>query len=174
MLATKKKKEWSDKWCYNDDATLPLCSGSVQMAAHSLWLELTPLIVASTPVWPPTLQEKRTGYLIWMCMVGLLIFYFQIHSWCIPVHWKQFESLVLNDGMKSLFSFCSPMAFSVPPVIDGNSETVEQLTTVLDSSVNIECVATGSPPPQLNWLRNGLPLPVSSHIRLLSAGQVLR
>uniref|UniRef100_A0A671W9G0 Hemicentin 1 n=1 Tax=Sparus aurata TaxID=8175 RepID=A0A671W9G0_SPAAU len=62
----------------------------------------------------------------------------------------------------------------VPPVIDGNSDTVEQLTTVLDSSVNIECVATGSPPPQLNWLRNGLPLPVSSHIRLLSAGQVLR
>ncbi|KAM8746417.1 hemicentin-1 isoform 1-T1 [Acanthopagrus schlegelii] len=62
----------------------------------------------------------------------------------------------------------------VPPVIDGNNDTVDQLTTVLDSSVNIECVATGSPPPQLNWLRNGLPLPVSSHIRLLSAGQVLR
>ncbi|KAM7388095.1 hypothetical protein PAMP_024296 [Pampus punctatissimus] len=62
----------------------------------------------------------------------------------------------------------------VPPVIKSKSETVEKLTTVLDSSVNIECVATGSPPPQLNWLRNGLPLPVSSHIRLLSAGQVLR
>uniref|UniRef100_A0A665VTB7 Hemicentin-1 n=1 Tax=Echeneis naucrates TaxID=173247 RepID=A0A665VTB7_ECHNA len=62
----------------------------------------------------------------------------------------------------------------VPPAIDGNTETVEELTTVLDSSVNIECVATGSPAPQLNWLKNGLPLPVSSHIRLLSAGQVLR
>ncbi|KAK2835266.1 hypothetical protein Q5P01_015750 [Channa striata] len=62
----------------------------------------------------------------------------------------------------------------VPPVIDGLSETVEELTTVLEGSVNLECVATGSPPPQLNWLRNGLPLPVSSHIRLLSAGQVLR
>ncbi|XP_034738598.1 hemicentin-1 isoform X2 [Etheostoma cragini] len=62
----------------------------------------------------------------------------------------------------------------VPPVIDGNRETVEHLTAVLDSSVNIDCVAAGSPPPQLNWLRNGLPLPVSSHIRLLSAGQVLR
>ncbi|KAM3875993.1 hemicentin-1 [Diretmus argenteus] len=62
----------------------------------------------------------------------------------------------------------------VPPVIEGNSETAEELTTVLDSSINIECVATGSPPPQLNWLRNGLPLSVSSHIRLLSAGQVLR
>ncbi|XP_029939526.1 hemicentin-1, partial [Salarias fasciatus] len=62
----------------------------------------------------------------------------------------------------------------VPPVIEGNSESLEELTAVLDSSVNIECVATGSPLPQLNWLRNGLPLPVSSHLRLLSAGQVLR
>ncbi|XP_019730955.1 hemicentin-1 isoform X2 [Hippocampus comes] len=62
----------------------------------------------------------------------------------------------------------------VPPVIEGNSEIVEELTTVLDSSVNIKCVATGSPAPQLNWLRNGLPLPLSSHIRLLSAGQMLR
>ncbi|XP_034035488.1 hemicentin-1 [Thalassophryne amazonica] len=62
----------------------------------------------------------------------------------------------------------------VPPVIEGNSKTAKELTTVLDSSVNIECVATGSPPPQLSWLRNGFLLPVSSHIRLLSAGQVLR
>ncbi|XP_026178915.1 hemicentin-1 [Mastacembelus armatus] len=62
----------------------------------------------------------------------------------------------------------------VPPVIDGSSETTEELTTILDSSISIECVATGSPPPRLSWLRNGLPLPVSSHIRLLSAGQVFR
>uniref|UniRef100_A0A3B5LKZ5 Hemicentin 1 n=1 Tax=Xiphophorus couchianus TaxID=32473 RepID=A0A3B5LKZ5_9TELE len=58
-----------------------------------------------------------------------------------------------------------------PPSILGSSE---DLTAVLHSSVSIECVATGSPRPQLNWLRNGLPLPVSSNIRLLSAGQVLR
>nr|XP_061790885.1 hemicentin-1-like [Nerophis lumbriciformis] len=62
----------------------------------------------------------------------------------------------------------------VPPVIEGNTLKAKELTTVQDSSVNIECVAKGSPPPQLNWLRNGLPLPVSSHLRLLSAGQVLR
>ncbi|KAM4629779.1 hemicentin-1 [Polymixia lowei] len=62
----------------------------------------------------------------------------------------------------------------VPPVIEGNGAKAEDLTAVLDSSVNIECVAAGYPPPQLNWLRNGLPLPVSSHVRLLSAGQVLR
>ncbi|XP_036375886.1 hemicentin-1 [Megalops cyprinoides] len=62
----------------------------------------------------------------------------------------------------------------VPPIIRGSSEATKELTAVLDSSINIECVATGSPPPQLNWLKNGLPLPISSHIRLLSAGQVLR
>ncbi|KAI1891477.1 hypothetical protein AGOR_G00144220 [Albula goreensis] len=62
----------------------------------------------------------------------------------------------------------------VPPTIKGSSEAAKELTAVLDSSINIECIATGSPPPQLNWLKNGLPLPVSSQIRLLSAGQVLR
>nr|XP_055041763.1 hemicentin-1 isoform X2 [Misgurnus anguillicaudatus] len=62
----------------------------------------------------------------------------------------------------------------VPPLIQGNGPAAKELTAVLDSSVNMECVAIGSPPPQLNWLKNGLPLPVSSQIRLLSAGQVLR
>ncbi|XP_023810079.1 hemicentin-1 isoform X2 [Oryzias latipes] len=62
----------------------------------------------------------------------------------------------------------------VPPVIVGNSGAPEHQTAVLDSSVSIQCVAAGTPLPHLNWLKNGLPLPVSSHVRLLSAGQVLR
>ncbi|GAA6099393.1 hemicentin-1 isoform X2 [Tachysurus ichikawai] len=62
----------------------------------------------------------------------------------------------------------------VPPVIQSNRDAAEVLTTVVDSSLNFECVASGSPPPQINWLKNGLPLAVSSHIRPLSAGQVLR
>ncbi|KAG5276279.1 hypothetical protein AALO_G00130100 [Alosa alosa] len=62
----------------------------------------------------------------------------------------------------------------VPPVIQDNGGSAVDLTAVLDSSVSAECVAVGFPPPQLNWLKNGLPLPVSSHTRLLSAGQVLR
>ncbi|TSL47575.1 Hemicentin-1 [Bagarius yarrelli] len=62
----------------------------------------------------------------------------------------------------------------VPPVIQSKGDTAETLTTVVDSSVNIECVASGSPSPQINWLKNSLPLAVSSHIRPLSAGQVLR
>ncbi|XP_067846589.1 hemicentin-1 isoform X2 [Heptranchias perlo] len=62
----------------------------------------------------------------------------------------------------------------VPPTIHSNQKGNQELTTILDNSINIECMATGSPPPQLNWLKNGLPLPISSQIRLLSAGQVLR
>ncbi|KAB1258936.1 Hemicentin-1 [Camelus dromedarius] len=62
----------------------------------------------------------------------------------------------------------------VPPAIRGNKEEAEKLMALVDTSVNIECRATGTPPPQINWLKNGLPLPLSSHIRLLSGGQVIR
>ncbi|XP_077934173.1 hemicentin-1 [Halichoerus grypus] len=62
----------------------------------------------------------------------------------------------------------------VAPAIRGNKEEAEKLMTLVDTSINIECRATGTPPPQINWLKNGLPLPLSSHIRLLSGGQVIR
>ncbi|XP_010130628.1 PREDICTED: hemicentin-1, partial [Buceros rhinoceros silvestris] len=62
----------------------------------------------------------------------------------------------------------------VPPTIANNKDEPEDLTALLDTSLNIECTATGTPPPQINWLKNGLPLSVSSQIRLLSAGQILR
>ncbi|KAF5916712.1 hypothetical protein HPG69_005507 [Diceros bicornis minor] len=62
----------------------------------------------------------------------------------------------------------------VPPSIRGNKEEAEKLMALVDMSINIECRATGIPPPQINWLKNGLPLPLSSHIRLLSGGQVIR
>ncbi|XP_004688211.1 PREDICTED: hemicentin-1 [Condylura cristata] len=62
----------------------------------------------------------------------------------------------------------------VPPAIRGNKEEAEKLMALLDTSINIECRAAGTPPPQINWLKNGLPLPLSSHIRLLSGGQVIR
>uniref|UniRef100_A0A8B9BNN6 Hemicentin 1 n=1 Tax=Anser brachyrhynchus TaxID=132585 RepID=A0A8B9BNN6_9AVES len=62
----------------------------------------------------------------------------------------------------------------VPPTITNNKDEPEDLTALLDTSINIECTATGTPSPQINWLKNGLPLSVSSQIRLLSAGQILR
>ncbi|KAM8931068.1 hemicentin-1 [Pelodytes ibericus] len=54
------------------------------------------------------------------------------------------------------------------------AENTRKLKAILDTSINIECLATGTPSPQINWLKSGLPLPVSSQVRLLSAGQVLR
>ncbi|NXF12445.1 HMCN1 protein, partial [Smithornis capensis] len=62
----------------------------------------------------------------------------------------------------------------VPPAIAKSKDEAEELTALLDTSLNIECTATGTPPPQLHWLKNGLPLSVSSQTRLLSAGQILR
>ncbi|KAM9324527.1 hemicentin-1 [Gastrophryne carolinensis] len=62
----------------------------------------------------------------------------------------------------------------MPPKIAGNEGEPVTMTAVLDTSVNIECIAAGDPTPQVNWLKNGLPLPVSSQIRLLSSGQILR
>uniref|UniRef100_A0A8C8RXS5 Hemicentin 1 n=1 Tax=Pelusios castaneus TaxID=367368 RepID=A0A8C8RXS5_9SAUR len=62
----------------------------------------------------------------------------------------------------------------VPPAIANKKDEAEKLTVLLDASINIECTAVGTPPPQINWLKNGLPLSVSSQIRLLSAGQILR
>ncbi|XP_057363933.1 hemicentin-1 isoform X3 [Manis pentadactyla] len=62
----------------------------------------------------------------------------------------------------------------VPPAIRGNKEEAEKLMALVGTSINIECRAAGTPPPQINWLKNGLPLPLSSHIRLLSGRQVIR
>uniref|UniRef100_A0A669QE89 Hemicentin 1 n=1 Tax=Phasianus colchicus TaxID=9054 RepID=A0A669QE89_PHACC len=62
----------------------------------------------------------------------------------------------------------------VPPIITNSKSEPEELTALLDTSINIGCTATGMPSPQINWLKNGLPLSVSSRIRLLSAGQILR
>ncbi|XP_010148594.1 PREDICTED: hemicentin-1-like, partial [Eurypyga helias] len=62
----------------------------------------------------------------------------------------------------------------VPPTITDSKDEPEDLTALVETSLNIECTATGTPPPQINWLKNGLPLSVSSQIRLLSAGHILR
>ncbi|XP_067156720.1 hemicentin-1 [Apteryx mantelli] len=62
----------------------------------------------------------------------------------------------------------------VPPTIAHNKDEPEDLTALADSSINIECTASGTPPPQINWLKSGLPLSISSQIRLLSGGQILR
>lgn len=76
--------------------------------------------------------------------------------------------------LNSYISLTHSVRCIVPPKIRGNEDEAEKLMALVDTSVNIECKAMGTPPPQINWLKNGLPLPLSSHIRLLSAGQVVR
>ncbi|KAG8436526.1 hypothetical protein GDO86_007581 [Hymenochirus boettgeri] len=62
----------------------------------------------------------------------------------------------------------------VAPRIDEKKGVAVVLTAVLDTSINIECHATGFPTPQIKWLKNGFPLPISSQVKLHSGGQVLR
>ncbi|XP_072421818.1 hemicentin-1-like isoform X1 [Chiloscyllium punctatum] len=62
----------------------------------------------------------------------------------------------------------------IPPNISGVSSHPEIITVVPNAAVTLECRAAGTPPPQLTWLKDGLPLPISSHVRLLLAGQILR
>uniref|UniRef100_UPI00398EE55D hemicentin-1-like n=1 Tax=Pristiophorus japonicus TaxID=55135 RepID=UPI00398EE55D len=62
----------------------------------------------------------------------------------------------------------------VPPNISGDSSLPEVLTAVLNAAVTLECRAAGTPPPQLSWLKDGLPLPISAHMMLLSGGRILR
>ncbi|XP_066569261.1 hemicentin-1 isoform X1 [Amia ocellicauda] len=62
----------------------------------------------------------------------------------------------------------------VPPTIAGVSEMPKDITVVQDGVLILECHATGTPTPQLSWLRNGRPLSLSSRTRLLSADSVLR
>ncbi|XP_036351171.2 hemicentin-1 [Ochotona princeps] len=62
----------------------------------------------------------------------------------------------------------------VPPTIRGNKGATETLVALVDTAVNVECRASGAPAPQISWLKGGLPLLLSSRVRLLSAGQVVR
>ncbi|XP_078407396.1 LOW QUALITY PROTEIN: hemicentin-1-like [Cetorhinus maximus] len=62
----------------------------------------------------------------------------------------------------------------VPPNINGVTSLPEILAAMPNAAVTLECRAAGTPPPQLTWLKDGLPLAISSHVRLLSAGQILR
>lgn len=80
----------------------------------------------------------------------------------------------LFPSLSPFFSLLLSLCYPVPPAIRGNKEEAEKRATLLHTSINIECRATGTPAPQINWLKNGLPLPLSPHLRLLSGGQVLR
>ncbi|TRY54403.1 hypothetical protein DNTS_023681 [Danionella cerebrum] len=62
----------------------------------------------------------------------------------------------------------------VPPSISGESSVPREVHSTQHSVVTLECKATGMPPPQISWLRDGHPLLLSPRVRLLSADSLLR
>ncbi|XP_063265782.1 hemicentin-2 isoform X3 [Prinia subflava] len=62
----------------------------------------------------------------------------------------------------------------VPPAIERGARGSEVVRGLLSAAVTLECRARGSPPLHVGWLKDGLPLRLSPHVTLLSAGHILR
>ncbi|XP_067398294.1 hemicentin-2 [Emydura macquarii macquarii] len=62
----------------------------------------------------------------------------------------------------------------VPPTIARGANDSEVISSVPLGLVTMECQARGSPPLQITWLKDGLSLPLSQRVRLLSTGRTLR
>lgn len=62
----------------------------------------------------------------------------------------------------------------VPPSIERGTSDSTVLSSIPLGLVTMECPARGSPPLQISWLKDGLPLPLSHRVSLLSAGRALR
>uniref|UniRef100_A0A8C4R3X0 Ig-like domain-containing protein n=1 Tax=Eptatretus burgeri TaxID=7764 RepID=A0A8C4R3X0_EPTBU len=61
----------------------------------------------------------------------------------------------------------------VPPMVAGGSDSLN-ITVVEGNSVSLYCNVTGSPIPKLTWLKNDLPLPISSHLHPTSTRHIMR
>ncbi|XP_068166004.1 hemicentin-1 [Antennarius striatus] len=67
-----------------------------------------------------------------------------------------------------------PLLVLVPPSITGEATAPTEVQAAEEGVVTLECQATGNPPPQISWLKNGHPLLLSPRTRLLSGDAVLR
>ncbi|XP_051950032.1 hemicentin-1 [Xyrauchen texanus] len=62
----------------------------------------------------------------------------------------------------------------VPPVIDGQTdEFMEDVSSVVNSTVSLRCDITGHPAPSVSWLKDGLPLYSGPHHQILEDGKLL-
>nr|XP_042899314.1 hemicentin-1 isoform X1 [Parasteatoda tepidariorum] len=56
---------------------------------------------------------------------------------------------------------------SVPPGID-DDEKFKEYQVVLGKSIRIDCDVSGTPPPTITWLKNGLPLTEKDNVKLIN------
>ncbi|XP_046908014.1 hemicentin-1 [Hypomesus transpacificus] len=61
----------------------------------------------------------------------------------------------------------------VPPFIEGGEEVTTETTVVIDSSLELECHATGSPAPVITWFKDGQPVRQGEGVRIGAGGHRL-
>lgn len=88
--------------------------------------------------------------------------------------WKS-KLWTFNVSLHLLICGCDVclLFFSEPPQIKTSGVPAE-VSVVVNSIMELQCEATGIPPPSLTWLKDGRPLPQTASVRLLQGGKVLR
>lgn len=63
----------------------------------------------------------------------------------------------------------------MPPVIKGaDGDLPEEVTVLVNKSVMMECLSSGSPAPRSSWQKDGQPLLEDEHHKFLSNGRILQ
>ncbi|XP_012876738.1 PREDICTED: hemicentin-2 [Dipodomys ordii] len=62
----------------------------------------------------------------------------------------------------------------VPPELTGDSDPLANVTAALHSPLTLLCEATGIPPPEVRWFRDGVPISPGEGTYLLAGGWMLR
>ncbi|XP_069861249.1 hemicentin-2 [Dipodomys merriami] len=62
----------------------------------------------------------------------------------------------------------------VPPELTGDSDPLANVTPALHSPLTLLCEATGIPPPEVRWFRDGVPISPGEGTYLLAGGWMLR
>ena len=64
---------------------------------------------------------------------------------------------------------------AVPPTIE-NSQRIVEKSTVIGQSITLECIASGTPTPQIKWIREDEPLSfiTNPNLLMIDGGKKLR